>query len=251
MTDHAAESILAEFARWTWTPPGATVVETDGMRLFLIGDVATLLDAPTDDVTSMVARVRTAAAEHGASTVEWTVPPGCHPADLPEALRALGAEVADRLDYAAYDLTRGTPDIPVPADVDAHPVRTTDDVRAALWTAYAVWGGDEPTEADVDQRFARLEAGWFVGFHAGRPAGSGGYTLAGAVARMWGTGVVAHLRGRGVYRALVAARLRDARDRGAELALVRAKADTSAPILRRLGFGVLGQGHVFRVPTRT
>ena len=46
-------------------------------------------------------------------------------------------------------------------------------------------------------------------------------------------------RGRGVYRALVAARLAHARARGVELAISLARAQTSAPILERLGFATL------------
>ena len=37
------------------------------------------------------------------------------------------------------------------------------------------------------------------------PAGAGGHTLVGEVARLWGAGLVPAFRGRGVYRALAAA----------------------------------------------
>jgi predicted acetyltransferase len=54
-----------------------------------------------------------------------------------------------------------------------------------------------------------------------------------------GTGGVREaFRGRGVYRALLAARARDARERGARFLLVDAQ-PTSEPILRRMGFEVL------------
>ncbi len=51
-----------------------------------------------------------------------------------------------------------------------------------------------------------------------------------------GAVVVPALRGRGVYRALVARRLRFARARGVALATVHANENTSAPILLRAGF---------------
>ena len=51
-----------------------------------------------------------------------------------------------------------------------------------------------------------------------------------------GSATVPWARGRGVYRALTAARLQDAHGQGAAVVLVSAVADTSAPICRRLGF---------------
>jgi GNAT superfamily N-acetyltransferase len=48
-------------------------------------------------------------------------------------------------------------------------------------------------------------------------------------------------RRRGLYRALVAARLADARARGIPLATSNARAETSAPILARLGFEPIAQ----------
>ena len=52
---------------------------------------------------------------------------------------------------------------------------------------------------------------------------------------LYGGGTRAGHRGRGFYRALVAARARDARERGATCLLVDAL-PTSRPILERLGF---------------
>ena len=98
-------------------------------------------------------------------------------------------------------------------------------------------------DADVDRAFAGLAPGCFVGYWNETPAGAGGYTLAGPVARLWGAAVVPAFRGRGIYRALVRARLAEAAPRGAALALVHAE-PTSSPILRRLGFGVYGQKQV-------
>ena len=55
-------------------------------------------------------------------------------------------------------------------------------------------------------------------------------------------------RGRGVYAALLARRLRDARERGAEIATVQANPDTSSPILRRRGFEKLCEVRVYVSP---
>lgn len=72
-----------------------------------------------------------------------------------------------------------------------------------------------------------------------------------SVARLFGAGVIPEFRGRGAYRGLLAARLDDARDRGATLALVHARSGTSGPILCRVGFVQVGQQTVIEVPVMT
>lgn len=61
-------------------------------------------------------------------------------------------------------------------------------------------------------------------------------SVAPEVVLLEGSAVSPEWRGRGIYKTLVAARLRMAREAGAQQALVQAVADTSAPILQRLGF---------------
>jgi GNAT superfamily N-acetyltransferase len=76
---------------------------------------------------------------------------------------------------------------------------------------------------------------------AGEPVGTAGSTLAGSAVRLWGAGVLEPARGRGVYRAMLAARLRWALEEGASMALVKGRTVTSAPVLRRAGFASYGQ----------
>jgi Acetyltransferase (GNAT) family len=205
-----------------------------------------------DATRRLIMKVADLARRHGADRVLWGIGPHPRPANLYEVLRALGGEVTLTLDVCAYDLSAGVPDIPVPETVTAGPVTTRDDVRAAMRVGATVWGGDEPTEAEVDKEYDNLtgEPGLFLARHEDEPAGSGGYTLAGTVARMWGAGVVPSMRGKGAYRGLVAARLRDAVARGVTLSLVHANVGTSAPILRRLGFTAYGQRRIVTVVIR-
>lgn len=51
--------------------------------------------------------------------------------------------------------------------------------------------------------------------------------------------VAPEVRGRGIYRALVAARLAFLRERGMPLAITHARDATSAPMLEHLGFGTV------------
>jgi ribosomal protein S18 acetylase RimI-like enzyme len=56
-----------------------------------------------------------------------------------------------------------------------------------------------------------------------------------AFASIWGAGTSPEFRGRGIYRAMVAARVELARHRGYRFLTVDAR-ETSRPILERLGF---------------
>ena len=80
-----------------------------------------------------------------------------------------------------------------------------------------------------------------VAYVDGQPAGTGGWTLAGPVCRLWGGATHSALRGRGAYRAVLAERLRMARAAGATLGLSLGRVETSAPILRGLGFTRYGE----------
>ena len=75
----------------------------------------------------------------------------------------------------------------------------------------------------------------------GEPVGTGGITIADGVGRLWSGSVLEQHRGRGVYRALLAARLAYAVAHGCTMGLVKGRVETSGPILRRAGFEVYGQ----------
>jgi GNAT superfamily N-acetyltransferase len=57
--------------------------------------------------------------------------------------------------------------------------------------------------------------------------------------------VLPRFRGRGLYRALVGARLADARARGIALATAHAREETSAPLLEKMGFETVCRFPVF------
>ena len=70
----------------------------------------------------------------------------------------------------------------------------------------------------------------------GEPAGAASYVAFPRAAYLLGAVVLEPFRRRGVYRALVGARLAEARGREIELATTMARIDTSAPLLAKLGF---------------
>jgi GNAT superfamily N-acetyltransferase len=76
----------------------------------------------------------------------------------------------------------------------------------------------------------------FMASYEGKPAAAALYMAFARSAYLIGGVVLPEFRGKGVYRALVGARLRDAAARGLSLATSHAMADTSAPVLLRMGF---------------
>lgn len=254
MSDWDYDAIIAESAHWVspWVPSDALEVQTEQVRLYVREGTATVLDVEPGGRTpeAVVDEVLELVRPHGAERVAWTVGPSTRPAGLPDELLGRGGTISLRLDIRALEIGSGPVELPVPNDVDAHPVATRADVRAKLRIDARVWGGVQPTEADVEYAYDGLIPGPFVAYLDGQPAGAGGYTLAGKVARLWGAAVLPEFRGNGVYRALVDARVKAALTKGATLALVHANVGTSGPILRQLGFRAYGQRQIITVPTR-
>lgn len=79
----------------------------------------------------------------------------------------------------------------------------------------------------------------------GVPAGSAGLAIVDRSVYLIGAVVLPHFRGRGVYRALLDARIEFARHLGKALVTCQAKPETSAPILLALGFQSIGSFPVF------
>jgi GNAT superfamily N-acetyltransferase len=81
-------------------------------------------------------------------------------------------------------------------------------------------------------------------------AGTTGLFLRDDCGYLVGAQVLPRFRGRGVYRALVAARLAFLAGRGISLAVTHARGATSAPILERLGFATAFRSRCYLLETR-
>ncbi len=145
-------------------------------------------------------------------------------------------------------MTNGLPK--VGDDLGLHGVLVADEptLRAADAVSKEVWAGEGLTEETVAKRLTELSQpisarGSFsvVAYVGDEPAATGGCTLAGEVARLWGAATRPDLRGRGAYRAVLLKRLDVARQHGATLGLVKGRVETSGPILRRIGLKAYGQ----------
>lgn len=174
------------------------------------------------------------------TTLEWKT----FDHDGPPSLRALLQEagfVADESEtFMVYDLRRAELNAARPSGVeirrvvDAHGV---DDYVAVNRAAF----GDEKWDAETYVRsLGDPGIGLFVAYADGAPVAAGRLQTPDgrAFASIWGGGTAPAHRRRGIYRALVGERVREARRRGFEYVTVDAR-ETSRPILERLGFVAL------------
>ena len=252
-TNWDAEAVLAASNEWAWVPDGAPNVRTEEYLVvaypdyFLTPTSARVFGSGRDAAT-LADEIADAARGLGRNRLWWRLSEFTRPEGLESELTRRGATVVDRMDVLALPLADGVPDLPVPDDVEVRRVTDAATVRDAIVVGNDAFGGDEPTDEQVAASLAEVERGLaddsggrWVAYVSGRPAGTGGYTLAGEVCRLWGGGTHGSLRGRGAYRGVLDARLAAARAAGATLALTHGVVDTSSPILRRIGFTRYGE----------
>lgn len=169
---------------------------------------------------------------------EWKVFSFDSPPDLLARLEAAGFAVEAREAVVVYDLATGQAAFPLERDVRR--VRTLEQLAEFGRTAEAVFRKDYSFtvgELETAIREGRPGHDAYVAYHEGVPVSVGRlYTdPRSSFAGFYGGGTLPEYRGRGFYRAVIAARARDAALAGARYLQVDAL-PTSLPILRRLGF---------------
>lgn len=250
-----AARVRAASARWIWVPVDATEVTTDDYRLTHYTDYTSVQWSRTGrPLAEVLAEVLGHARSAGRPTLRWWVDERTDPADTPEQLLGLGLRPDERLEVLALPVAA---ELPVPDGVEVRQVSDRAGIELAGRIQAEVFDMSPPTEAQVVDQVAAValpEAErlirCYVGYVDGEPAGSCGSTVDGDALRFWDGSVRAAYRGRGLYRAMVAQRLRDARPTTADFGLVKAVDDTSAPILKRLGFTLYGEQRCFSTPVR-
>lgn len=252
-----ADRVHAASAAWTYVPSDAVEVSTPEYRLV---SYPTWMDAGVElvwlgplrrTVRQVVEEVVEVATGWQVEHLTWWVRGG-HPPEFERELVRRGAVLGEEVQVLAADARDALTRLAEPAGVVVREVDGAADMRAATDVGAAAFG-TSPLDADevADALRAQTEmpyAPWFVAELDGSPVGSCGATLAGDVVRLWGGGVVPQARGRGVYRAMLAERLRWGAERGADLGLVKGRVATSAPILRRAGFTAYGTERGLRLP---
>ncbi|MGW4647862.1 GNAT family N-acetyltransferase [Kitasatospora sp. NPDC004289] len=252
--------VAAASAAWVWRPENAEVIGTDEYRMVRLPDyydfdLSVVSFTPYGPLGEAVDRVVGRARECGVPVLDWQVLIG-HPAGLAEELAARGGRVKLDLEVLAADLGQGAPQLREPeAEVELRWATDVDTSRDGAAVAVTGFGGELPPEDRIvaaaernGRTVAAGEGGTLVAYVDGEAAGTAGLELVDGVARLTG-GVVAPARQRrGVYRALLAARLAYAAEHGARMVLVKANPASSGPILRRAGFTGYGQEPVYAVP---
>ena len=199
---------------------------------------------------TLIAEVLDTARQWGRREVAWWITALTRPSDLVSTLVDAGAVLAETIDVLALDLSVQLPDLGDLAGTTARVVRTAQDARVYRDVNAAGWESDLASDEEIRQWVDDATTGRkvrVVGTVGGEPAACGGLTVDSDVAHLWGAATTPSTRGRGGYRAVLRERLILARDAGAELAIVRARAGTSGPILRHIGFGVYGQELAYRL----
>jgi GNAT superfamily N-acetyltransferase len=243
---------------WVYVPDGAPVLETEDYLLVRFPDhfvnrLELVRFSPRRPVPEVVAEVLDRAHGFQLPALVWRVrlnsPPG-----VEEALVEHGGTIDETLDVLALDLGAGQPDLGS-HDVELRWGTDVVTARDALSIGVEVFGGAMPPDAEV-YRTAAHEAvtlpvgrgGSVVAYVDGMPVGAGGISSRGPAAGLWGGAVLDDYRGRGIYRALLAARLDYAAAHYMTMALIKGRVETSGPILRRAGFGAYGQERCYRIP---
>jgi GNAT superfamily N-acetyltransferase len=219
----------------------------------------TILFAPSNTQSS-TSRIRTTVAELDDTLAEvrrtvreagylrnvWHVGPSCRPTGLRELLLARGFVPATRPPHeptATAMAMASRPEISAAqAGIEVRLVRDVDEFRQVIHIAMEAFN-EAPEDA----------AGWYeavpslwashdgvnrfthVAFLDGRPVGFGFGAVTGGGVLLGGSGVVESARGRGVYRALIAARWEEAMRLGKQGLIIHA-GSMSRPILERCGF---------------
>jgi GNAT superfamily N-acetyltransferase len=228
-------------------PPAGVTYEQDGPLLRAVGGHRGYICGPRDigvtgaELDRLIARQRDYFAARG-EAVGWHTHAHDEPTDLTARLRAAGF-VSQQERTVMVGLTAELATAPVlpggvvlrqvTADTDMHRIAA---LQSAVWGQDWNWLGENLIAriAAAPQGIAVLAAeasgevvcaGWLAFFQPG----------ADSFARLLGGSTLPQWRGRGIYRALVAARAQRAATRSVKYLQADAS-DDSAPILRRLGF---------------
>ncbi len=240
------DRVRAAARRWIWVPVDATEVTTEEYRLNHYTDYTGVQWSRTQrPLAALLDEVVEHARAAGRPRVRWWIDDRTRPADTADELASLGLRRAQRLEVLALSVEAVLAE---PEDVEVVELTTREQVERGMRLSAEVFGYSPPTAAQVDDQTAMVSrpvaertSRSYRALVDGAPVAHAGSTVDGDALRLWDGAVVPTYRGRGAYRALVARRLRDACSTTAEVARVTAVDDTSAPILKRLGFTRYGE----------
>jgi GNAT superfamily N-acetyltransferase len=184
-----------------------------------------------DELDDVRAEIHDALRARGRTGCTWEVGSSATPADLVERLLALGL-VWDDDPVAVGMVLTGPPRQARPDGIEVRRVETADDALVAARIAAVAFGMDEPAPAEIDPDGRSVK---FLAYLHGEPVAQATAAFSEHGVTLFGGATLPEARGRGAYRALVAARREEASARGTPV-LVTQAGRHSRPILERLGF---------------
>jgi hypothetical protein len=230
--------------------PGAERLVTPGWAAFVGVEVERHYNvvqrfrlAP-DEVAPAVAELRALFRARGRQEVTWEVGPASTPSDLVERLLALGMTPDDEPVVAGMVLSCPLPETAsdVTPDLTVQPITDFAGFRERFRIYRRCFGVGRPAatedeiRADFERRIGREEhVRRYLAFSGGEAVAAADAIFVERAVALAGGATLPEARGKGAYRALLAARFRDAVARGTPVLVVQAGA-MSRPILERLGF---------------
>jgi len=169
--------------------------------------------------------------DRGRTACSWEVGTHARPADLVDRLHALGL-VDDEPTPLAVGMVLSAQPAAAPAGIDVHRVKTDDEFYEAEKIAAIAFGAEPPTRRSYEPDPNNVV---YLAYVDGKPVARASASFGERGATLFGGSTLPEARGRGAYRALVAARWDDAVERGTPV-LVTQAGPMSRPILGRLGF---------------
>jgi len=234
--------VLAEFdAEMRAVPersPADVVEEVEGI-VRVVGAESWVIFSRLDSSTAPSAVRAQAAYFRGTGRrVEWKLFAHDRPPELARLLEAAGFVAEPTETMVALDLTEASPATELVPGVEVRRASGAADLELASRVSLEAFGAKDGWHASqFAPRLGDPSFGVYLAWVDGQPVGEGRLELPDGrrFASLWGGGTLPAFRGRGVYRALVAARAVVARARGFRYLTVDAR-PTSRPILERLGF---------------
>ena len=205
-----------------------------GMSFVLYSDLdETTADAAIDEQVAYFTRLR--------ADLEWKVYAHDRPVDLAARLVARGFVAEEPDAIMALDVANAPASLLAPAAADVRRLTQPEQLADVVSVLEPVWAEDFAWVHDRLGKHMTIP-GYLSVFvaYAGGVAACAGWTYynAGHFAGLWGGSTLSAYRGQGLYTAVLAARVREARERGVPYLTIDAGA-MSRPIVARHGFELL------------
>ena len=174
------------------------------------------------------------------TSMEWKVYDHDQPANLIERLAAHGFEIDEREAFLVLDVKHAPEDLLAPVSLDVRRATDAQGVRDYFAVSSHVFDVDFAAWADELERLVTAgdpSVSVYVAYEDYQPVSAAriSYDRTKPFAGLWGGATHEAHRGKGYYKALVAARLQEAMQRGVRFLFIDAS-PMSRPILERRGF---------------